>query len=192
MCVCSAPFIWCYFDFHPSVLGVLPAPGWDEFPTAPGPSQSLQTNFILPKAAEGGQAMAAQETLPDWWHSVRACGKSDGATGWTTSRERKSTPSPFFSLHVPGKPSSRAMEMPSPQPLGNWRPPEMCLFCPPTLLHCKADPTPRCCRTDPAWITPTTGTKRCQTQHTLPRPLLWWAQGGLGCFTPQSLRTGPF
>lgn len=159
-------------------------------PTVSGPSQSLQTNIILSKAAEGGgQAMTAQETLPD---SVRACGKPDVFAYWMNHQQGKeSHPFSLVLTTLPGKPSSRGVEMSFPQPLGNWRAPEMCLFCTLTLLHCKAPPTPRCCRMDPSCITPTPGTKHWQTQQTLPKPLLWWAQGGLGCFIPQSLRTGP-
>lgn len=135
---------------------------------------------------DSARLLALTESL---WKTRHFC--LHGETGWTTSRERKATPSPLFSLQFPGKPSSRGMGMPFPQPLGNWRPPEMCLSFTPTLLHCKAHPTPGCCGIDPAWVTPTTGTKHCQTQQTLPRPLLWWAERGLGCFIPQSLRTVP-
>lgn len=53
------------FLFPPHCVGVLP--------TASGTSQSWQTNIILSKAAEEGQATTAQ----DWWLSVRACGKPE-------------------------------------------------------------------------------------------------------------------
>lgn len=109
------------------------------------------------------------------------------ATGWTTSRERKAT---LVLTAPPRQTCSRGTELPTaPRKCETtW---DVSVPVHPTLLHCKSHPPPRCCRVDPAWITATTGTKHCHTQQTLPRPLLWWAQGGLGCFIPQSVRTGP-
>lgn len=88
------------------------------------------------------------------------------------------------------KPSSRRMELPFPQLLGNWSPPEVCLFCTATPLHCRAHPTPGCCRTDPAWITPSTGTEHCPAHKPFPGTALMGSAGS-GMFSPQSLRTGP-
>lgn len=114
----------------PQHVAVLPVLGWDEFPTASGPSQALQTNIItILKAADGGQATTARvETLPDWWLSVRAGGKPDvfACTEQLDEPLAGKGKPPLFSLHLPGK--LAAGEQSCPQPLGNLRPPEMCLF----------------------------------------------------------------
>lgn len=78
--LCVYVWVFCTPDLillPPQRVGVLPAPGRDGSPTAPGPSQSSQTNVILLKAAGGRQTTTAQETLPDWRLSVTACGKPD-------------------------------------------------------------------------------------------------------------------